>query len=291
MKTLLICPSERPGVPLLSSNVPLALVSICGQTLLEYWLSHLACTGIKQVRLLVNDRPEVVRALVETGARWGLALELIAESRELTPAEALLKYPRDGSLVAGQNGTNGICVLDHFPGFDSVNLFGSYAEWFAGIQAWMPHATTPDRVGVRQLQPGVWSSVNARVSPTAQIEPPCWLGKNVLVGPAARVGPHAIIEDGSIIEAGAEIASTYIGPDTLVGQCSELRQAMAWGSTLINWRTGSATEVPDAFVLCSLRRSPLAKAPGWLERMAELWSPDKEEEEILNFLLNKQGEP
>ena len=32
------------------------------KSLVEYWLSYLACAGIKEVDLLVNDRPECVHA-------------------------------------------------------------------------------------------------------------------------------------------------------------------------------------------------------------------------------------
>lgn len=270
---------------MLSASAPLALVSMCGQTLIEYWLSHLACLGIQRGQLLVNDRPELVRAVVEHGARWGLVLEVIAESRELTQAEAVLKYP-----VGVAEAPSSIFVLNHFPGLGDLPLFGSYGEWFAGVRAWMPRACTPDRVGMRQPQPGIWVSLQARIAPGARLEPPCWVGKNVLIGEGAQVGPEAIIEDGSIIEAGAEIVSSYIGPDTLVGQCSELREALACGSTLINWQSGSATEVPDAFVLCSLRRPSQARGPGWFERMAELWSRGKDDEQLINLLLNKQGE-
>src|SRR5438105_11246580 len=95
MKKFLICPSERAGVRLLSHSAPLALVPMLGQSLLEYWLTHLACAGIKQVALLVNDRAELVRAVAGNGARWGLSLEVLTESRDLTPAEALLKYQQE----------------------------------------------------------------------------------------------------------------------------------------------------------------------------------------------------
>ena len=63
MKALLICPSERPAVRLLAPNAPLSNVPLLGQSLLEYWLSHLACSGLTQALILAGDRPEKVRAL------------------------------------------------------------------------------------------------------------------------------------------------------------------------------------------------------------------------------------
>src|SRR5206468_1279737 len=142
---------------LLAEAAPLAAVPLLGQSLLEYWLTELACSGIKQVVILADDRPEELRAIVGKGARWGLTVEVIAESRELTPSQALLKYERVLDPATAQNS---IVVLDHFPGLSQFPLFSSYSAWFAALQACMPRARTPDRVGVRELTPGLWIGLN-----------------------------------------------------------------------------------------------------------------------------------
>src|SRR5437867_4925515 len=113
MNALLICPSQRRGVGLLAEALPLSNLPLLGQSVLEYWLAYLASSGVKQVSILADDRPEQVEQLVGNGARWGVAADVIAESRELTPAQALLKY--DKEFNASQL-LNGIAVLDHFPG-------------------------------------------------------------------------------------------------------------------------------------------------------------------------------
>jgi NDP-sugar pyrophosphorylase family protein len=51
MIACLICPSDKPSVQLLAERVPFALVPLMGQTLLEYWLAHLAVAGFKSVLL------------------------------------------------------------------------------------------------------------------------------------------------------------------------------------------------------------------------------------------------
>ena len=283
MNTLLICPSRRPAMRLLAEMVPLAQVPVLGQALVEYWLTHLACVGIKQVYLLANDRPEYLSALVGDGARWGLNLQVIPESRELTPAEALLKYEKELSVFQ-----NGITVLDHLPGRSQHPLFNGYSDWFAAIHTWMPHAQMPDRVGVREITAGVWAGLHVQIAPTAQITAPCWLGKNVFVGPRAVVGPRAIIEDGSFIEADTEIVDSYIGPDTLVGQCVEIKESLACGSTLVNWRTGSAADVHDAFILCALRRPQLARS-SLLQRVREMCAGEKEEDVVQGIGQEEAG--
>jgi NDP-sugar pyrophosphorylase family protein len=288
MKALLICPANRPSVGMLDKEIPLSNISLLGQTLLEYWLTYLASSGVRQVTILACDRPEYVEAITGDGARWGLSARVIVESRELTPAQALLKY--ESELNAAPL-PNGITTLDHFPGQSQTSLFDSYATFFNSLLAWMPFARTPDRVGVREWRPGIWTGLHSHISPDATLQAPCWIGSKVFVGAGAIIGPHTVIEDGSFVEPAAEITHSFVGPDTFVGRYSELRDSVAWGSWLANWRTNSATIVPDAFVLCALRQPRRLQANGFLARVLERYSRNKEELQLFwkHFLMNKEG--
>jgi hypothetical protein len=105
------------------------------------------------------------------------------------------------------------------------------------------------------------------------------------------LGPNTVVEDGAFIEPGAAIAQSWIGPDTFVGKFAEITESLASGSTLLNWKTNSVLEVPDPFLLCSLRRPRLAQSAGLLTRLSELYSRNKEEVQELwkHLLLGKQG--
>ncbi len=289
MKALLICPGERPSVPLFSELAPLSNLCLLGQSLLEYWLSSLATGGVKEITILSHDRSEYVRALVGDGARWGLKVEVIEESRELTPAQALLKYPES---ISPSPLTNGVAVLDHFPGSPEQPIFASYASCFAALHAWLPHATTPDRVGIRQIRENVWVGLRSRIAPTAQLHAPCWIGKNVFIGERAIVGPNAIIEDNSFIESDVQVLTGHIGSDTFVGQFAELRESFAWGNTLVNWKLGSAAKVPDSFLLCALRQPKQPMTGGWMSRMARLCARNKEDVQLIwkHLLMNKEAD-
>jgi NDP-sugar pyrophosphorylase family protein len=231
---VLVCPERQDAVAALAETAPLANAPILGQSLIECWLVHLAMRGVKEVRVLAADRPEQVRALVGNGERWGLRVEVLPESRELLSDNAAL--------------------MDHLPGLPELPLFTSYADWFAAVQSWMPHAPTPDRIGVREIKPGVWAGLRARISPDAELRAPCWIGEDVRVATGAVIGPHAVLEDRSVVERGAEVSESIVGPETFVGRFTELRDAIACGSTLVNWRLHSTIQVPDAFLLCSLAR-------------------------------------
>jgi hypothetical protein len=264
MKALLICPGRRDAVAALAETAPLANVPIFGKPLIEHWLEQLFCFGAKEVLVLAADRPEQVRAFVGRGERWGLRVAVLPETRELTPAAARAKYG-DGAdwLPAPHDAT----LMDRLPGLPEHPLFTSCADWFAALSAWMPRAVTPDRIGLRQIKPGVWAGRRARVSPRAELRAPCWLGENVFVGDHAVVGPNAVLEDKVLVERGAEISDSVVGPETFVGEFTAVRRSIACGSTLVNWRLDSTIKVPDAFLLCSLgrRRSAFGRA-GLLSR-------------------------
>lgn len=249
MKALLICPDERTGLVALAETAPLSNVPILGKSLLEYWLEHLATLGAKEVVVLAVDRPDQVRVGVGDGARWGLRVLVQAEKRELTLDEARAKHQDDHAtwLPAPTD----VILLDHLPSLPQLPLITSYADWFAATRALMPCALTPDRIGVRELEPGVWAGLHTHVASDAKLIAPCWIGERVWIEAGAAIGPNAVLEREVFIARGAEVSQSMIGPETFVGQFTEVRNSIAWGSTLVNWERDSWLKVPDAFLLCS----------------------------------------
>lgn len=260
MKSLLISPAERPSVAALAEHTPLALLPVLGKPLVAYWLEHLADLGIREVRILAADRPEHIRAAVGNGARWGLDVEVIPVLREQTVTEARAKYrPKDETDWPAEH--HDVILMDRFPGVPNLPLFDSYSSWMAAVQAWLPHSARRHRVGVREIQPGVWVGLRSRISKSAKLQGPCWIGENVWVGANSNVGPYTVLENRVVVESGVEIVNSLIGPETLVGALTEVKDSLVDGSTLVNWRTGSRITVPDAFLLCSLaqrKRQPKA---------------------------------
>src|SRR6266496_2528532 len=106
MNAFLICPTDRPGVAQLAENCPLVLAPLLGKTLIEYWIESLVARGVKQLTVLVADRPNDVRKIVGNGTRWGVQIDLIAQTHELTVEQAREKFDRD--QAAGE-----IILLDH----------------------------------------------------------------------------------------------------------------------------------------------------------------------------------
>jgi NDP-sugar pyrophosphorylase family protein len=256
MKTVVICPSDRQGVQALAEMAPLANLPVFGCSVTAHWLEYLAGKGAKQVFVLTADRAEEVRALLGDGARWGLEIEVMTESHDLTPTEARAKYQVNG-LDVWLPAPLDIVVADCLPALPAIKLFDSYEDFFLGAQAALPIMAKKGRVGLREIKPGVWAGLHTHISDEADVTGPCWLGDGSHVEADSRIGPGAILEDNSWVGAGAEVSESYLGAETHLGVTTSLNRSLAVSNTLIDWRQNSVLRVTDGFLLCSLRAVPL----------------------------------
>lgn len=260
MKAILILPGYRPAMSPLAESAPLAAMPLLGESLLVYWLVHLAARGAREVTVLACDRPAAIRQVAGSGARWGLNVKVVAEMHELTPDEARARHGADAGEVV---------VANHLPGLPDIGLCDSHADWFAATRAWMDRAVTPDRTGVREIAPGVRVGRGSRIPADAVLRGPCWIGEKVRLGRGVVIGPNAVIEDRAVVGDGAEVRDSVVGPETFVGEDTEVAGSLAFGDLLIDWRTGSCLRVPDEFLLCSLRR-PQRDSIEWFRRFAQV---------------------
>jgi NDP-sugar pyrophosphorylase family protein len=112
---------------------------------------------------------------------------------------------------------------------------------------------TPDRIGIRELQPGVWVGLHTHIAIGATLIAPCWIDECAWIEAGAVIGPHAVLEREVCVSHGAEISHSLIGPRTFVGKFTEVCHSIAWGPMLINWERDSCLKVTDEFLLSSLQ--------------------------------------
>ncbi|HEV8543504.1 MAG TPA: hypothetical protein VGR78_13995 [Verrucomicrobiae bacterium] len=254
MKTILICPNQANGIPVLADSKPLALLPLLGETFIATWMHHLACRNFREVRLIAGDGQEQIEQEVGDGSRWGLKIEVFHEVRDITPAEARKRYrPAYESDWAPE--PLDVIEADHLPDLPDSQLFSSYAKWFESLSLWLPRAAEGKRIGFRHIQPGIWAGRRTRIASSAQLIGPCWLGDNVRIGKNSIVGPNAFLEDGVVVDAACAVANSWLGPDTFLGTLTELKDSLAVGNLLINWKTASHTFVTDQFLMTSLAES------------------------------------
>ncbi|MES2705516.1 MAG: hypothetical protein V4726_02825 [Verrucomicrobiota bacterium] len=248
-RVILICPDIRAGLELLAAGGPTALAAFLGKPLLDHALDGLARRGVREVLLLVSAGPEEIRQFVEGGHAWGLSLRVATESAELSPAAAAAKH-------AGFQAQE-ILTLDTLPQAPEVPLLSGPEAWHKARALLLP-ILAPTMIGTREVSPGIWVGLRAQVDPTAVLTAPCW------IGPAARVSRRAkvrgFVEEGSIVDHDAVVEDSTLGPGTCLGAMTLLRNSLAMGSHLLNWRTGSATHLTDAFLLAPLAAAAPAPA-------------------------------
>src|SRR5205823_720706 len=131
-------------------------------------------------------------------ARWGLRVSVQEEDCELTPEEARLRYCEHDAEWLGA--PNDAVVADHLPAIPGARLLRTYADWFAAARAWIPCAATADRIGVHELQPGIWVGLHSHIAPDALWRSPCWIGENVHVSSGAVIGPNAVLENNTFVD-------------------------------------------------------------------------------------------
>jgi Bacterial sugar transferase len=261
---MLILPAERPSAAFFERTRPLALVPVLGRSIADLWIEHVAAHGAREVLLLAVDRPEQVRASIGTGAQWGVKAEISPEQREWRPEEAQMRRP-------GPNGEPWaeVATVDRIPGADadSPPLWESPAAFWKTVRAEVENGV--ERIGCREMAPGVFVSTRARLSDATRLVAPCWIGANVWAGPRTVIGPGAVVEEGAYIDEGATISESWIGPSTYVGALTEINESLAWGRGLCKWPTGSFTEVADAFLLSDLQGRPvMVEGSRWIGRFA-----------------------
>lgn len=264
MKALVICPADRAAVEFLAHQRPLALIPFLGRSLLDLWLSELATRGATHVLVLAADRPDLIRKAVSRGEAWGLSIEVIPEQAESTPEQARTRHLARAQTLPPPHD---VVVLDQLPP-SSRGVWDSCAGWFNALLELAPRAAS-ERVGIRELSPGISIHVRSRISPSAQLEPPCWIGANAWIGPRTRIGPNAIIEESAYIDSSAEVSNSLIGPSTYVGALTNVQGSIAYGRNLLRWNTGSYVEIVDDCLLCDLgRRVRSTRASSPLGRLA-----------------------
>lgn len=269
MKAIVICPADRTAVGFLARQRPLALVPVLGRSLLDLTLADLAHRGARQVLVLAADRPELVRAAVGGGEAWGVTAVVQPVPRELSVGEARARH-QVGDPTGWLAAPHDITVVDRLPGQSATLLFPDYGAWFAAVRGEMIPAAQ-DRMGIRELAPGVYVGLRAQISPTARLVAPCWVGNHAWIGEHAIIGPGSIVERGAYVDEAAEVVESFVGPETYVGALTEVRRSFAWGHGLLQWESGSFTEVVDEFLLTSLeRRAGQGRGSSWTGRLAAL---------------------
>ncbi|MDB6028817.1 MAG: Mannose-phosphate guanylyltransferase [Verrucomicrobiales bacterium] len=255
MKSLLICPEESIGLRDLTREIPLAAIPLFGKPLITYWIDHLAALGAKEITILSSDRPEKIREIVSDGAAWGIKIEVIPERNVATLEEARQMYVlRPEEWLSGPSAVVEARCLPNRPD----KIIHNYETFFTEVRCWMPHAQK-NRVGMKEIAPGIWASLRCYISPRAILKAPCWIEDNAQIEDGAIIGPMTVLESNVIVGQNALVAHSLVQPNTYVGEMLTVEDSIVRGSMLINWKNGSSVQIPDGFLLAQLEKPGATK--------------------------------
>lgn len=242
-RVILICPDQRPALEALTGGVPLALTIFLGKPLIEHAFDGLAGSGVTDVLVLASDRPYDVRAYVGEGSAWGVQVRISPESSELSSAEAAVRHASFEH--------DAVLTLDCLPQAPDIPVIKDAESWHNSRATLLP-LLAANQIGAREISPGIWCGMKARVNRSAILHAPCWIGPNSMVCSQAIVGPHSYVESDSVIGAHATVENSTVGSRTYLGSMTHLGDSVAAGSVLANWRNGSLTRLTDTFLLSRL---------------------------------------
>ena len=254
MNVILNGPSDASAVPALARKQPLVLAPFLGRSVLAWALTALASEGVRQVGLETCGHAEAIRRAVGRGEAWGLSIHFL-ERGDSTPEFS-------GARTV---------TLDRLPQLPRQPLWRSYRDWQAAQLALLA-SFAPQRVGMREIAPGVFAGLRSQIAADAHLTGPCWIGDQVCVGAQAVIGADTIIEDGCYIDRGAEISQSIVGRQTYVGAFTELRNSFANENQLLQLDSGSFTTISDRLLLSRVRPQILQV---WRERFQPGRGPAK----------------
>jgi len=102
-----------------------------------------------------------------------------------------------------------------------------------------------------EKEPGLWLARGASIATGARVEPPVFLGVGAMVLDGAHVGPRAVILDGAVIERDASVTDAIVAADTLVGEGTRVRRALATPRAFVSFDDATRTSIIDSLVLTS----------------------------------------
>ena len=93
------------------------------------------------------------------------------------------------------------------------------------------HFSTVPLFGL-EIKPGVWAARGAKIDSTAVLEGPAYIGPFAMVGADCRIAAGAVIGEGSVVEAGTNVARSCVASYTRVGRRLRLVDVIVVGNIL-----------------------------------------------------------
>jgi hypothetical protein len=219
-------------------EMPPLLWPVGNQSLAAHWMDHAVRLGCKSIVLHCPDRPAQVRAALEGGAYWSLAIDLRPFAAPAGVAcERMNRLPSQASPTTEPSTT------------------AALLSWWSDLnQVWLRDRDTSAVTMDVNHGPGAWQGPRCVVAPDAQLTPPYWIGAGTIIGPGSRIGPEALVGPGCVVSSNVIIEQAIVLEQSFVGSNLELKRKALCGPRLIDLERGVAVELTDRFIAAAMKR-------------------------------------
>ena len=122
---------------------------------------------------------------------------------------------------------------------------------------------------IRETEPGIRISKNAKIHPNAEITAPVYIGENCTLLKGCRIGPGTVIGDNCLIDKYVVAKMSLVMPGTYVGASLDVSNSVIDKNLLIDMETGAEVIINDEHVLSALTgNSPAGHSTSLLVRIA-----------------------
>ena len=90
MKAIILAAGEGRRLRPLTNEVPKPMIPICGRSILEHTLAHVARHGISEVAINLHHCPDTVTRALGDGSRWGISITYSFEPHLLGTAGTVM---------------------------------------------------------------------------------------------------------------------------------------------------------------------------------------------------------
>ena len=260
MNGIIICKDSIDGLKAVTGYKPLALLELCGKTLLERTLEKLIAVGANKAYIVCEkDSERIKRFLAHYDNKDRISISFVKAASELAAlaenvvivcdaAEfAVTDLPELSELISGEKDETAFLSSDgrfiaaklaksglsEYMGADEKDALSELNCILSKLDKHYCGSGSLDSVSsLLRCQYDIMNknkdSVASRTDSNfngVTIIPPVFIGRNVSVGPGAIIAKGTVIGDNARIASGSEIVGSYIGQNAVIGRHCMVKSA------------------------------------------------------------------
>lgn len=277
MQVILLDKNEK--LEPLTFRLPKVVLSICGKSLVEFWLDMLCDSKLTEINIVGANNDKIID-VIGSGSRWGMAITYSGTLEEKLTQDTL------------------IINVDHLCDINSMDLFGidentSFFVQNNKIAVFLKADTicidpfdmdlsvteiAGEHISIqslkdfhklnldvllgkydhlvpagRRISERLYLNKMSKYSSRNLCSGSLYLGARCKIDKSVSIQNNVIIGRNAIISREAKISNSIILPNTHIGKFTELNHSIVWGKYLIRLDYDVVVEIEDQFILGDIK--------------------------------------